>query len=95
MFIIFSQRRDKAWFHVSVAVVLCAAKITKLLESFLTILNQPQQHWKIEMMLWGFAEELNKLWREERLKDLPWIPEQWWEMNQEMTLIVWNLNYVV
>ena len=62
MFIIFSQRRDKAWFHVSVAVVLCAAKITKLLENFLTILNQPQQHWKIEMILWGFAEELNKLW---------------------------------
>jgi hypothetical protein len=29
------------------------------------------------------------------LKDLPWIPEQWWEVNQEMTLKVGNHSYMV
>ena len=83
-FIGFSSNFDNVWFHT--LLFLCAAKITKLWESFLTILNQPRQHWKIEMMLWGFAEELNKLWREERLKDLPGIPELWRELNQKTTL---------
>ena len=63
-FIGFSSNFDNVWFHT--LLFLCAAKITKLWESFLTILNQPRQHWKIEMMLWGFAEECyeeRKDWR--------------------------------
>jgi len=41
------------------------------------------------------AKKMNKLSRWERLKVLPRIPEQWWEMNQRKTLTVGNLNYVV
>ena len=28
--------------------------------SFPTTLNQPQQHWKIDMMLWEFAERIEQ-----------------------------------
>jgi len=46
-------------------------------------------------VVWVAKKKLNKLSRWERLKVLPRIPEQWWKMNQQKTLTVGNLNYVV
>jgi len=97
-FISFSFSWDNAWFNTAVMAllhVLGRCQDYQATGRFLTSLKQRQQHWKIDMMLWGFPKELNKLWREERLKDLPWIPEQWWEVNQEMTLKVGNHSYMV
>ena len=68
------------------------------IERFPAILKQQQQqqqHWKIDMKLCGLPKKLNKLSRWERLKVLPRIPKQWWEMHQKKTLTVGNLNYVV
>ena len=87
-FIRLFSSRDGTWFHTSAVAVLHVSRRCQdyLVGKFPTILKQPQQHWKIDMMVWGLSKEVNKLSWWKRLKVLLRIAEQWWEMNQEMTL---------
>jgi len=91
-FIRFSSSFDNVWFHT-----FCFCALPRL-PSYYEGSNNPKTTTTLEdwfKVVWIAKKELNKLWRGERLKVLARIPEQWWEMNQRMTLKVRNLTYEV